>query len=272
VVDIIGTSSATVQAFRRIPLPESGMTVNMPVITQYPDAGHVTTAEKTQVPTRAMTIDPAAFAVKTYAGGQDVSIQAIMRSSPAYLDVLMRAFIKQMATALDQDAAAAVVAAAVPTMPLSAADINGSFVDAAARLLQTTLSFPQVLVMGVDAWSTMAKAVDTAGRPLFPTVSPVNPVGSFNITQSDGNVRGLAYWVDPLMAPGAAVLGVVDAFVTLAGPVGTLTVDVPAVLGRDVAVYQFAAMGATDPRGLVGLTLGALAADTASGSTRKSAN
>ena len=47
----------------------------------------------------------------------------------------------------------------------------------------------------------------------------------------------------------------------------TLSADVPRVLGRDVAVFEFAAFGVTDTRGLVKMTLGATA--TASGSGRK---
>ena len=266
VIDVMGSASATVQAFRQIPLPDTGMTVNMPVVLQHPDVGKQAT-EKTDVATRKMIINPAAFTVHTYAGGQDISIQALMRSTPAYLDVLMRAFAIEMATNLDKDVAAALVAAAVPALPLSAADLNGSMVDATVALLNKSLRFPEVMVLGTNVWAAMGKAVDTAGRPLFPGLSPWNPVGDFSLVDATGNVRGLGYYVDPMLPAGDAVIGVREAFTTLLGSVGTLTADVPEVLGRDVAVFRFAAYGATDPRGLVGLTLGALAADAAASSS-----
>ena len=47
------------------------------------------------------------------------------------------------------------------------------------------------------------------------------------------------------------MIGVREAFVTALGPVGTLTADVPAKLGRDVAMYQECAFGASDASGLV---------------------
>jgi hypothetical protein len=37
----------------------------------------------------------------------------------------------------------------------------------------------------------------------------------------------------------------------------TLTADVPRLIGRDVAVFEFVAMGVMDARGLVKMTLGA---------------
>ena len=265
VIDIMGESSATVQAFRQVPLPDAGMTVNIPIVHQYPDVG-VQAAEKTQISTRKALINPGAFPVETFAGGQDISLQAIQRSSPAYLDILMRLFVKEMAIQLETAVAASVIAGTTTSaMPISAADINGSMVDAAAHILTTTLSFPTVLVLGVNLWTAMAKAVDTAGRPLFPTLSPVNPIGTLDMTSADGNVRGLTYYVAPLMAPDKGVMGVAGAFVTMLGPVGTLTADVPAVLGRDVAVYRFAAFGMTDARGAVGLTLAATTGTTRGG-------
>jgi hypothetical protein len=85
----------------------------------------------------------------------------------------------------------------------------------------------------------------------------MNPVGSFDLTDGTGDVRGLGYYVDPTMDPVVGIMGVSDAAVNMLGPVGTLTADVPKLLGRDVAVYRFAAGGVVDPRGLVKLTMGA---------------
>lgn len=272
VVDIMGQASAVVQAFRQIPLPDSGMVVNLPVVRQHPDVGKVT-GEKVAIPTRKMLIDPASYPVGTYAGGQDISIQTLLRSAPSYLDVLMRAFAVEMAVNVDVDVATALAAAVAPTLTLDAADLNGSLIDAAVALLSTSFRFAEVMVLGVDVWAAMGKAIGTDGRPLFPTISPWNPVGTFNVTDGQGNVRGLGYYVDPNYPPDQAVLGIREAWVTMLGPVGTLSSDVPSLLGRDVAVFRFAAFGPTDTRGLVGLTLsGATAASApASGRTTKQA-
>jgi hypothetical protein len=85
----------------------------------------------------------------------------------------------------------------------------------------------------------------------------MNPVGSFRLTDDAGAVRDLGWRVDPSMDPNLAIVGLRDAFRTWRSPMRTLSVDVPRLLGRDVAVFEFAAYGVTDARGLVKMTLAA---------------
>jgi hypothetical protein len=122
-------------------------------------------------------------------------------------------------------------------------------------------------VLSVGAWQALAGAVDTDGRPIFPTVSPINPVGSVSLRSGDGTVRDLPFRVDPTVAGNVAVVGMRDAALSLLGPVGTLGADVPSILGRDVAVYRFAAGGVTDPRGIVRIGAAPATAAAAAGST-----
>jgi hypothetical protein len=255
VFDIMGSASATVDAFASGALPDTGMTVQLPVVGQYPDVG-VQAAEKGDIATRQVLVNPHPFPVQTFAGGQDISLQTLLRSDPSYLTLLMGLYAKEMAIQLDTAFAAAVVAGATagPAWPASANLLNGALVKAATTILTGTLRFPDVVVMGVNAWAFMADAVDTDGRPLWPTVSGVNPVGSVTLTDGTGNVRGLTYYVDPLMNATTLVMGVRDAARSMLGAVGTLGADVPQKLGRDVAVYRMAAFGVIDARGLVKMT------------------
>lgn len=263
VVDILGSVTPTVQAFSRRPLPATGMTVNIPVVKQYPDIG-IQAAEKADIASRKVLIEPEAFPVKTFAGGQDISIQTLERTDPSYLSILMGLFTKEMGIQLETAVAAALAAGTTATSPWDDAELNGSFIDAMAVVLDATLSLPTVAVMGVDCWKTLGKAKGTDGRPLFPGVSPVNPVGSFTLTETSGNVRGLNYWVSPLMSPKTCVIGIPDAFVTMQGAMGTLGADVPQKAGRDVAVYEFATYGVVDARGLVKMVDATALAATAS--------
>jgi len=278
VVDLLGSMTPTVQAFSKYPLPTSGMVVNVPRVDQGPDVGPQP-GEKQDIPTRKTLISAQAYPVKTYAGGQDVSIQELQRTEPAYLNILMRLFTKEMGIEVNKDANAALVAGTTASAPVDPADLNGSFIDAAASILGVTWNFPNVAVLGVNAWKELGKAVGTDGRPLFPHLSPVNPVGTFGMTDADGNVRGLGYYVDPSMDPSVAVIGIREAFVSMLGGIGTLTADRPQQLGRDVAVYQFATFGVVDARGLVkltGFTGGAtgvtFTSGRSSGSSKKSAD
>lgn len=268
IVDLMGTVSSTVDLFSTRPLPDAGNTLHVPTLTQGPDVGPQG-AEKTEIPSRKVLIADATFGVDTYAGGSDVSIQTILRTDPAYLDELMRLYAREMALQLNMAANALLMSGVTQTSPLSAADINGSIIDAALIIGAGTFSMPQVFLMGRNVWAAIGKATDTSDRPLFPTYSPMNPVGSFRLTDDGGAVRDLGWAVDWSMDPNTAIVGLRDAFRSWRGPMQTLTVDVPRLLGRDVAVFEFAAMGVTDARGLVKMTLGALAADTDTATTSR---
>jgi Caudovirus prohead serine protease len=266
-VDLMGAVTPTVQAFSQRPLPAAGMVVNEPRVDQGPDVG-VQAVEKTEIASRKVLIAPVPFNVATYAGGQDISIQALLRSDPSYFDELMRLYAKEMAVQIETDAAAAVLAGATNATPITGATLNEAIVDASAAVFTRTFQLPTVAVLGVNLWIGMGKAEGTDGRPLFPGVSPANPVGSFSVTTPGGQVRGLTYYVSPSMNPDSGVIGITDAFRTRLGPIGTLSADVPSKLGRDVAVYRFATMGVTDTRGLQELNYTATGTTATTGGRR----
>lgn len=276
IVDLMGSMAPTIAAFRSRPLPDSGMIVNVPQVTSRPTTG-VQTAEKTDIASAQTTITPGSFSVDTYAGGEDISIQALLRSDPSYFDEVMRLYAGQMAGAVNAAALDMVLrgATAGPAWPAAATGINQAFVDAAVLILNALKRFPEVAILSSAAWAAMGGAVDTDGRPIFPTVGLWNPVGTLDVTVGTGNVRGLTYYVDPSVNSAVtwAVVGVRDAFLSMQGPIGTLTADVPAKLGRDVAVYRFASMGILDQTGLIriGAAPVAAAAESSSGSSSKAA-
>ena len=258
VLDLMGEVSMTVDLFSSAPLPDAGNTIHYPRVDQGPDIGKQA-AEKTEIASRKVLIGDAALPVETFAGGQDISIQTILRSDPSYLNVLMGLYAKEMALQVNLAAGVAVIAGTTAVVPVDPTDLNATFIDAAAAILAGTFSFPQVALLGLNWWTTMGKTLGLDGRPLFPTLSPVNPVGSFNVVEAGGNVRGLTYAVDPSIDPDIAIVGLRNAFRTLKSPLRTLSADVPRLLGRDVAVFEFAAMGVLDGRGLVKMELPAAA-------------
>jgi len=254
IVDLMGSVSTIVNLFSKRPLPDNGMDFHQPVMTQGPDVGPQA-AEKTEIASRKVIIGSMSIPVQTFAGGQDISMQVLLRSSPDYLTELMRLYVREMGIEINVAAGATLAAGIAVGGAVDTADLNGTFIDAAASILANTWSFPQVCLLGLNWWTALGKAVGNDGRPLFPHLSPLNPVGSFNVTEGDGNVRGLDYAVDPSIDPDLAVIGLRDAFRTWSSPMRTLSVDVPRLLGRDVAVFEFVGMAVTDNRGLIKLTL-----------------
>lgn len=261
VIDLIRPSMPTVMAFSQAPLPSEGLTISQPIITQRPTVG-VQSAQNAALSSQKVTVGTASWTVDTYGGGQEMSLQTMLRTSPAYLDQVMRLYAVEMVRKLETDVAAAVLAAAddvnTTAIELSNTAVNyqDAFIDAADVIMGAIDRLPELAVINRKMWVLLAKAVDSTGRPLFPGVSLFNPQGSMQITSSDGEVRGLRWFVAPKMQNtiARAVIGVPEAFKIMLGPVQTLQNDVPETLTHQHAVFQFAAFGKVDASGLVTIT------------------
>lgn len=263
VIDLYRTLTPTVNAFRTRPLPDTGNVVNQPVVSVRPTV-NAQAAEFTEPSSTSAEIGTATWNLSTYAGGNNVSIQTIMRTDPAYLDELMRLYVREMALDINGDVVTAMIAqadsgASGTNDPLEYVDAVGFdelLFDASAVFLDTMHRPAEVLLMSVDLWLALGKAKDTAGDyPLYPAVNPFNRQGTLNAVNAQGNIVGLDWYVEPALGGVGdgvqAIVGVRDAWVTYTSPMGTLQADTPATLGRSVAVYQFAAFGATDNTGLI---------------------
>jgi phage head maturation protease len=250
-----------ITAFNTRPLPESGMQINWPKKTITGPLTGQQAAQKTGVTSGKVAITTENSAVMTYGGGNDVSIQAILRSDPSYLTILFEEYGYDLALNEDTDVVDAVLTAITEEQPLTrtAADINESLA-AAARTVHGARrgAIPDRFVMGLDVWQYLAGAADADGRPLFPGMSGYNPVGTISLSTPTGEARGIAFSVDPNMPDDKAILGWSQAVTNWLGPVGTMSADVPSKLGRDVAIYQFMATAVRRPDALVELTLAAV--------------
>ena len=262
IIDLYRTLTPSVQMFRQRPLPDTGMVINQPIVTQRPIVNEIP-AELTDLgaagASQKMIVGNASWAVKTYGGGNNVSLQTIMRTEPSYLDELFRLWVREMALDVNLDVATALYAAANDTNAaleyVDAAGFDELIIDASAVFLDTLYRPAEVALFSVDLWSALAKAKDANDHPLYPTVNPMNRSGTLSATSTSGNIVNVEWAVEPALGGvGAgikAVVGLRDAWVTATSPMGTLAADVPSSLSRDNAVYEFAAFGATDTTGLV---------------------
>jgi HK97 family phage major capsid protein len=260
IADTILTSRPFVEAFSTLPLPDTGMTLNYPKVATRPLVGKQTT-EKTDIASRKTTITQASSVVSTYGGGEDVSIQVLQRTDPAYLGLMLQLYAEQMAIAMDTDAIAAAETAVTTTaVTLSAAAPaawNQLLATAIGSMIQASRLMPDTFVMGTSLWAAFAGAADATGRPLFPNVNGFNPVGTLSFTDTNGNVRGLTIAVDPQMTAAHGMIGNRVAFTAFVGGFQTLSVDNPTKLGRDYAVFEFAAFAQRRPDAAVKVLLGA---------------
>ena len=261
--DTIDASRPFVSAFSSLPLPDTGMVLNYPQITQRPLVGKQT-AQKTEVASRKTTVTSTNTNVVTYGGGEDISIQVIQRTDPSYLSLMLELYAEQMALTMDGDAItaalAAITTAATPVITISAAAPqlwNSVLATGIGTFLKRARMLPDTFVMDPDLWAAFAGASDPTGRPLFPNVSAFNPIGQLSFTDTNGNIRGLTTQVDPNMPSKTGVLGARVAFTSFVGGYQTMSADDPSKLGRDYAVFEFAAFASRRPDALAKVLLGA---------------
>lgn len=250
--DVIGAVQPLVEAAGTLPPPTS-LTITYPKVIQKPLVGTQAT-QKTEIASRDIRIDPASVSVATYAGGHDVSLQVLQLSEPSFLEVSSQLYAEEMARATDAGAYIA-YAAAVPAThktSIGTADTawNQKLFDMAGLIAADSKRFPDRLLLSTDLWVKFGGAADAEGRPLFPHTGASNPIGTASLTDPSGEVRNLRYAVDPNFPADRGVMFASAAFRASLGPVQTLTVDVPRLLGQDFAVFRFAAFAAVDPNGL----------------------
>jgi HK97 family phage major capsid protein len=261
IVDLQSYMQPTLTAFSSRPLPESGNTVSQPVVTVAANRPIVAkqSAEAAAIASQKLVVGKATWTVDTFAGGQNMSLQLIRRSDPSYLEETTRLHLAEMREAENANAVTVLEAIDYATngtkvdignYATTPSLLNTDIVEVAAGMLTSMKRFPEVVLLSTSVWQDLANALDSEGRPLYPSISPTNPVGSLSLTTPTGAIRDLAFAVEPELTADHIIVGVRDAFRSMFGPVMTLSAEVVSTLGLDVAVAQFGAMGATDERGL----------------------
>lgn len=257
VIDLVRTYTPTVEAFETRPLEEGIGSVSQPKVTARPTVA--TQTQNAEIESTAAEITKVDWSIATYAGGQNIPLQVIRRSSPSYLDAVVRLHIQEMAKAVN----AAVVAAVDAAVPGSGtpgsghvvdatADFRDDLVDASALILADLKRFPDFVLLPTAMWVSLAKTDASDGRPLYAAIAPTNSAGTVAVSLS-GQTLNLPFIVEPELTSTVAIVGCRDAFRTFRSPVQTLAADVVSTLGRDVAVWQEVAMGAVDANGLAAI-------------------
>lgn len=230
-------------------MPMQGESFSRPRITQHV-AVDTQAAQKTQVTSQKMTavLDP--VKKTTLAGALDIAQQAIDWTSPALLDVLISDFVARYVARTDVFAAAALVAAATGTAVTwdgKADTITGVLAEAAGNVYSALGAdqdaFPNTVWLSVDQWITLAGLVDGSGRPMFPSLSPVNSTAQVDLSNpSRGLTNSPFNWViDKNLPEGTLMMG--DATLTESYENGRRFLQAvrPDVLGLDLAYMGYCA-------------------------------
>ena len=200
-----------------------------------PQAGSL---EKAELPSKHFDVKADNVDLTTLGNYLNVSIQLESFISSS-LDIVIAQLNKRLSRGLER-AAVAELAKASKTITLAAdataVQVLQAIYDGAAAVFTATQALPSWLAMGPLGWARMGGVSDLAGRPLFPSIAPVNAVGSSTATSFDGQVAGLRTVITPGITDTTMYMGNGEGIEAAVYRFPMLQAIEPSVMGRQVAV------------------------------------
>lgn len=234
-----------------------GTTFSRPKVTQHVTVGKQA-AEKTELPSRKMTIVPIPFVKETHGGTVDISRQSIDWTSPAAWDILINdladVYAVETETAIATAFENAITASAVPVASDDLAGWAAALYKAAAQSYANAKKMPDRVWCSLDVWAALGALVDVA-RMVMPTDGNLDTAaGSSTLGSFRGDVIGLPRIVVPTFPAGTCVVGPSMLYEAYEEVIGLLSVVEPSILGVTVAYGGYCAYGTLEASAFIGLT------------------
>ena len=230
VVDAIGARA----------MPGGGKVFIRPKVTTHTTIG-VQSAENATLDDGTFVVDDLQVTKATYGGYVTLSEQAIDFTTPEVIGLLLDDMGRIYANTTDNVAADALVAGATNTNAFGNDATNpeqwAAFISTAAQdiLSSSNGNLPTHLFVSPNMWGYLLGLVDTAGRPLFPSLGPMNAYGDLAVTDIAGMAFGLRVVVDRNFATDTVIVGDASGFEIFEQQKGAISVDVPSTLSRTIA-------------------------------------
>jgi len=196
-------------------------TASRPRVTQATLIGAQAT-EFTELSTRKMLITKDALTRGTYGGYVEISEQDQEFTDPSVLQIVIEDLAQQYGLITDTAVCTALVAAATNTFEMSGAagavsantsptSWNSALFGAAGQVYTQSRKLPTHFFCSVDVWVALGGLVDTAGRPIYPSLNPQNSNGMVDgVTNFQASPAGLKFVCDPNFAANTAIVGAVS--------------------------------------------------------------
>lgn len=219
--------------------------------------------EKTDTPSGPASGQVVTAPVETFAGGNDISIQFMQRASVWDYPHLMRLFAEQYARQTNLAVSASVIAAAANTIILPDSGLTDAVLGeklgwAAGKIAEGTGRAPSTLILSPGKFFQVG-VITGNGYPLAG-----GNVGNADLASLSYSAFGLRVVCDPTLAGSGS-----DGYLIDPASIGvkenpgaplSMTANVPARLGVDVAVYGFMAHKVLNAEGIVSVIPTAAAA------------
>lgn len=184
---------------------------------------------------------------KTTVGGYaTVSQQDIDWTDPNVVQLMLDDMARIYANKTDDIAADNLVSGASVTRNFTDANIadpaewTAWLYGAAQTILSSSNgNLPTHLFLSPDIWAALGVLEDTAGRPLFPAVGPMNAYGAMTPGSTAGSAFGLQLVVDRNFAADTLILGHPDGFEIFEDQRGALSITNPDTISRTISWHGY---------------------------------
>jgi HK97 family phage major capsid protein len=243
-IGVIDPSRPFLQTTRKLDLPAAGMSLVVPKIVTKPTAGvqavfgDESYPEKAEITSSATSITNVTYDAVTIAGGGDISLQLLKRSSPSYLGL----FLELLAEAYALNAEAEALGTLIALVGAPGGVNDGGTLDPENLILGNAWASGAAVRKPINTMWLSSTAVGafidakatTTNAPLYSSIQAGFTAGG----GTGGTISGLRpVWVPALDGKGIDVLvGPSAGFGWTEDGTYTLQVDVPAKAGRDVAL------------------------------------
>ena len=184
----------------------------------------------------------------TYGGYVTLSEQSIDWSTPEIIGLVLDDMGRIYANATDNVAADNLRTGATVTSNFANASLDDPATWAAwvAGAAATILSgsngnLPTHMFLSPTIWQKLLGLSDTADRPLFPQVGPMNAFGNLAPGQANGNAFGLQVVVDRNFTETTLIVGDATGYEIFEQQKGAISIDVPSTLSRTIAFRGYLA-------------------------------
>ena len=228
VVDAIGAKA----------MPAAGKVFIRPKVTTHTTIGGPQTENNT-ITSGTYVISDEQVTKQIYGGYVEVSEASIDWSQPEVLSLLLDDMAKMYALKTDDVAADALVSGTSQTTsitdPTDPAEWVSDIYDVAAAILNSSNYLPTHIFLSPDVWQKFGSLSDTADRPLFPQVGPMNAFGNMSPGTTDAVAFGLRVVVDKNFAAKTCIVGNPMGFEIFEQQKGAISIDSPSTLSRTIA-------------------------------------
>jgi hypothetical protein len=233
-----------------------GTSFTRPRISQHTTSGPQT-AEKTELPSRALKIDPIPFNKTTRGGTVDISRQVIDWTSPAAWDIIVRDLSDSYAIDTETTVSAAFRTAATgAAVAVEDNTLEGwatALYAAAAASYGVARKLPDRIWVSLDVWAQLGPLADI-NKLVFPPGGNAGAAGESNLTNFQGNMFAVPRIVVPTFAAGTCIIGSSDLYEVYEETIGLLSVVEPSILGVTVAYGGYVAFGSLSGASFIPVT------------------